>query len=139
MIAVALLLAAATGTATLDAMVKAATSCPAPAAGEIAVCGRRGEDERSRYLSPLPPEYEPGDPRARSVSAERNALFDYDVGRQRHLFGGRPDRRERVRLPTAQAVGAAESRGAGRPGAAVQQVARRERRRPIGPLPFPTP
>ena len=80
MLAVALLLAAATGTARLDAMVKAATACPPGTGGEITVCGRRGEDERSPYLSPLPREYEVGDPRAQSVSAERNGLFDYDAG-----------------------------------------------------------
>ena len=76
MIAVALLLAA-TGTEALDAMVRAAIVCPAPAKGEITVCGRRGDSERSRYLSPLPQEYEDGDPRARSVGRERYDLLDY--------------------------------------------------------------
>ena len=60
-------------------MVKAGTACPATGA-EITVCGRRDDAERSRYLSPLPLDLDPGDPRARSVSAERNALFDYDAG-----------------------------------------------------------
>jgi len=75
----AVLLLAASGTGALDAMVKSATACPPSATGEITVCGTR-ERERSRYLPPLPLEYEPGDPRARSVSAERNGLFDYDGG-----------------------------------------------------------
>ncbi len=80
MFAAALLLAAST--ATLDNMVKAAVApCPPPWHGEITVCARRAEPgERSRYLSPIPPDYEVGDPRARSVSAERNGLFDYDSG-----------------------------------------------------------
>lgn len=51
-----------------------------PEPGEITVCGRRDTGERSRYLSPLPPEYERGDPRAQSVSAARNGLLDYDAG-----------------------------------------------------------
>ena len=75
MIGVVLVLAATTGA--LDAMVKAATACPKV---EITVCGRRDAVERSRYRSPLPLDYEPGDPRARSVSAARNGLFDYDAG-----------------------------------------------------------
>ncbi len=80
MIAVALLLAAATGTEALDAIVKAATACPKPAAGEIAICGRR-DDERSRYLPPIPQEYAVGDRRARGVARERYDLLDYgDMG-----------------------------------------------------------
>ena len=75
MLAVALLLA--TGTQTLDAMVKAATTCPPARPNEITVCGNR-ERERSRYLSPLPPEPEVGDPLARSVARERYDLLDHD-------------------------------------------------------------
>ena len=54
MIVVALLLAA-TGTETLNAMIKAAITCPSPGQSEIAVCGRRNDSgERSRYLSAIP-------------------------------------------------------------------------------------
>jgi hypothetical protein len=79
MFAAVLLLAAST--AALDTMVKAAVApCPPPH-GEITVCARRTEPgERSRYLSPIAPDYDVGDPRARSASAERNGLFDYDSG-----------------------------------------------------------
>ena len=81
MLAVALLVAA-TGTEALDAMVKAAIVCPPPVRGEITVCGRRdAPGERSRYRSPVPSEYEVGDPRARSVAHERYDLLDFgDMG-----------------------------------------------------------
>lgn len=83
MIAAALLLAAAaTRTEVLDAMVRAAITCPAPKADEITVCARHVEPgERSRFLSPIPQEYVVGDPRARSVARERYDLLDYDAGK----------------------------------------------------------
>lgn len=78
---IALTLAAAAALSGLDAAIKASVApCPPPVKGEITVCGKRGEEERSRYLSPIPGEYEVGDPRAQSVSAARNGLFDYDSG-----------------------------------------------------------
>ncbi len=78
---IALALTAAAALSGLDAAIHASVApCPLPVAGEITVCGRRGAEERSRYLSPLPAEIEVGDPRAQSVSAARNGLFDYDSG-----------------------------------------------------------
>lgn len=78
---IALAFAAAAALSGLDAAIKASLApCPAPVKGEITVCGKRGEDEARRYLSPIPSAYEVGDPRARSVSAARNGLFDYDAG-----------------------------------------------------------
>ncbi len=78
----AALLLAAAALSPLDAAIHASVApCPPPDKGEITVCGRREvPGERSRYLSPIPSEYEVGDPRAQSVSAERNGLFDYDAG-----------------------------------------------------------
>ncbi|UAJ09408.1 hypothetical protein [Polymorphobacter megasporae] len=79
MIVVALAVAAALSG--LDAAIKASVApCPPPVAGEITVCGKRGEDEARRYMSPLPSDYEVGDTRAQSISAARNGLFDYDGG-----------------------------------------------------------
>lgn len=80
MIGAVVVFAAAALTNPLDAAIKDAVRCPVPRADEIVVCGRREPGERSRYLSPLPPEYDRGDPRAQSVSASRNGLFDYDAG-----------------------------------------------------------
>ena len=78
---IALALAAAAALSGLDAAIKASVApCSAPAKGEITVCGRRDAEERIRYLSPIPSEFEAGDPRAQSVSAARNGLFDYDAG-----------------------------------------------------------
>lgn len=77
----AALLLAGAALSPLDAAIHASIACPPPKAGEITVCGRRDEPgERSRYLSPIPPEYEVGDPRARSVARERYDLLDYDGG-----------------------------------------------------------
>lgn len=80
MIAAALL--AAVVLSPLDAVIKASIApCPPPKAGEITVCARRDEPERSRYRSPIPQEYAVGDPRARSVARERYDLLDYgDMG-----------------------------------------------------------
>lgn len=78
---IVLAFAAAAALSGLDAAIKASVApCPPPVAGEITVCGKRSEVEARRYLSPIPSEYDVGDPRARSVSAERNGLFDYDAG-----------------------------------------------------------
>lgn len=78
MLAAALL--AAVALSPLDAAVKASVA-PCPSAGEITVCGRRSDPaERSRYLSPLPLDFEVGDPRARSMARERYDLLDYDAG-----------------------------------------------------------
>ncbi len=81
MIAVAFLMMA-TVTNPLDAAIKAAISpCPPAVNGEITVCARRAEPgERSQFLSPITPEYEVGDPRARSVARERYDLLDHDAG-----------------------------------------------------------
>lgn len=77
----AALLLAATVLSPLDDAIHASVApCPPPKSGEIVVCGKRDAGERSRYLSPVAPDYEVGDPRARSLSAERNSLFDYDAG-----------------------------------------------------------
>ncbi len=66
----------------LDAAVRAAIrQCPLPMKDEITVCGRRDDPgAQSKYRSPLPFEYEIGDPRARSVARERYDLLDYDAG-----------------------------------------------------------
>ena len=78
---IVLVLAAAAVLTGLDAAIKASVApCPVPVGGEIIVCASRREDEARRYLPPIPSVYEVGDPRARSVSAERNGLFDYDAG-----------------------------------------------------------
>jgi hypothetical protein len=80
MIALALALAVAAALSGLDAAIKVSVApCPPPAKGEITVCARRDDQVPSRYLSPIPSEFEVGDPRAQSVSAARNGLFDYDA------------------------------------------------------------
>lgn len=78
---IVLALAAAAVLLELDAAIKTSVaSCPVPVHGEIVVCASRRDDEARRYLPPIRSEYERGDPRAQSVSAERNGLFDYDAG-----------------------------------------------------------
>ncbi len=77
----AALLLAAAALSPLDATIHASVApCPPPRAGEIVVCGRHDNGERSRYRSPSAPEYDVGEPLARSVARERYDLLDHDGG-----------------------------------------------------------
>lgn len=65
---------------TQTSVVRGSELCrPTEGTDEIVVCAQRSEDEAYR----LPPQARgpvPGSRTVRSVSAERNALFDYDAG-----------------------------------------------------------